>query len=923
MKNAAYLRSLFMIILLVFSLFTLKGEIRLPRLLSDHVVLQRDTEIELRGWSSPGERVSLQFKGKEFRAKADGEGNWVIRLPSQEAGGPYDLVFKGGNEVRISDVLFGDVWICAGQSNMVLPMERVREKYPDVIESANKPEIRNFFIPTATSLEGPLRDLTAGNWVPASPENVPGFGAVSYFFARSIHEKCGVPVGLINASVGGSPIEAWIGEGGLKDFPEELARIQRNSDTAYIRSVSGMRLSQESTAQSQKSKNPSRSSSDFSGGKTGTSTDGKIHWQYMLKGDLGLSESPAWFDPEYVPEGWHRINIPGYWEDQGIRNLNGVVWYRREIDVPASMCGVPAKVFMGRIVDADVMYINGQKVGNITYQYPPRRYGFGEGILKPGKNIIVIRVSNYSGKGGFVPDKPYVLRANGMEIDLKGDWLYKVGRVFEPGRGVPPFSAQDQPASLFNAMVAPLTGYPVRGFLWYQGEANAWYPDTYEDLLKTLITDWRKLWGAGNLPFLYVQLANFMDVDYLPTESSWAELRDAQLQALSLPNTAMTVAIDLGEWNDIHPLDKKDVGERLALSAMNLSYGEKDIVYSGPLYRGYRIDGNRIIVEFDHCGGGLVSGDGESLHRFGIAGGNGKYRWAYAEIKGNSVVVWNEEIENPRSVRYAWADNPMGANLYNREGLPASPFRTLDPDRLNDRPWQGRKCAVVLTYDDAIDQHLDNVIPALDSLGLRGTFYIPAVSGAFHDRLEEWKAAAAEGHELGNHTLFHPCDGTLPGREWVSPGYDLSTYTVQRMIDEILSANRILEMVDGGKERTFAFTCGDRTVGGETFMEQLQGEFPAARGVQPGMHTMGAIDLYNIDCYPIAGQDGDYLVDLARQAMETGSLVVFLFHGVGGGHSLNVSLSAHRRLLQYLSENEDSIWTGTMIDVARNIRQNQ
>jgi sialate O-acetylesterase len=340
------------------------------------------------------------------------------------------------------------------------------------------------------------------------------------------------------------------------------------------------------------------------------------------------------------------------------------------------MTGMHAKLMMGRIVDADVVYINGEKVGNITYQYPPRRYEIPAGVLKPGKNIIVIRVTNNSGKGGFVPDKPYFIAANNQEIDLKGTWQYKVGEVFEPIQLTgPTFSAQNQPTSLYNAMVAPLVNQKIKGILWYQGETNAWVPEPYKKLLPALIGDWRNKWNDENLPFLYVQLANFMDVDYLPTESSWAELRYAQFLALSVPNTAMTVAIDLGEWNDIHPLNKKDVGERLALGALKLAYHE-NIVYSGPIYTSHEKQGNKIVLSFSETGSGLISNDGEDLRRFEIAGADGKFVWATAKIVGNKVEVWSDKIENPEKVRYAWCDNPRGANLYNKEGLPASPFQT-------------------------------------------------------------------------------------------------------------------------------------------------------------------------------------------------------------------------------------------------------
>ena len=623
--------------------FSSEADVKLPRLLSDGVVLQRDTNVRLWGWADPGETVTIVFQKKKYTAKTNADGEWQTLLPPQKAGGPYDLAFRGKNEVKIRNVLFGDVWVCAGQSNMVLPMERVKEKYPDDIASANYPEIRNFFIATLTSLKEPAGDLPSGEWKSANPTDVLGFSATAYFFARKIYQQYHIPIGIINASVGGTPIEAWISEQGYREFPEMQKIIERNKNKAYIDSIMA-------------------------------SVPKPVQKEIQ---DKGLTETPKWYETAYVPKGWHNINIPGYWEDQGVRDLNGVVWYRREVDVPASMTDVPVKLFMGRIVDADFVYVNGEMVGNITYQYPPRRYTIPSGVLKPGKNTIVVRVINSAGKGGFVPDKPYYMTANGENIDLKGTWQFKVGEVCEPkGFGGFGFSAQNQPTALFNAMVAPVMKQTIKGFVWYQGETNADRPQAYKKLLPALISDWRTLWGEGNLPFLYVQLPNFQDITYLPVESNWAEMREAQLQALSVPNTAMATTIDLGEWNDIHPLDKKDVGERLALCAENLAYGNQNVVYMGPIYQSASIEGNKIAVSFTHIGSGLVAIDGEPLSRFEIAGADRKFVWANAAISGSTVEVWSDKVQEPKYVRYAWADNPDGANLYNKEGLPASPFRT-------------------------------------------------------------------------------------------------------------------------------------------------------------------------------------------------------------------------------------------------------
>ena len=562
-----------------------------------------------------------------------------------KAGGPYTMTISGKNKITLKEILMGDVWFCSGQSNMVHQLNIHEVTYADEIAKANYPAIRQFWIPTLNSLEGPKDNLPAGFWKAAAGEDVRPFSAVAYFFAKKLYQKYQVPIGIINASVGGTPIEAWTSEEGLKDFPALISSIQKNKDTAYINSFARRAAS--------------------------------VSRPPIAVQDKGLTSSPAWYDINYIPKGWKTIAVPGYWEDQGIKDLNGVVWYRKEIDVPASMAGKAAKVFLGRIVDADVLYINGKQVGITTYMYPQRRYPVPADVLKAGKNIITVKVTNNAGKGGFVPDKPYCLFAGNDTIDLKGYWQYKVGEVFLPGSGGfggGGINAQNQPAALYNAMVAPVINYTIKGILWYQGESNSGKAAEYAKLQPVQITDWRNKWQQGNIPFLWVQLPNFMDASYIPSESQWAELREAQLKSLSVTNTAMAVAIDLGEWNDIHPDNKKDVGERLALAAMKVAYGQ-DLVYSGPVFKSATIEGNKISISFTHTGSGLIANDGEELRSFAIAGTDKKFVWAKATIEGDQVIVWSDEIISPLYVRYAWADNP-DVNFYNNEGLPAAPFRT-------------------------------------------------------------------------------------------------------------------------------------------------------------------------------------------------------------------------------------------------------
>jgi sialate O-acetylesterase len=643
------------LLLLIFFVQGTKAEVRLPSIVGNNMVLQRNETVKVWGWANPGEKVTIRFMKKTHSTTAGPDGQWMVKLAPMKAGGPYSMEIKGVNKIVLDNILIGDVWVCSGQSNMTHYLGRHAERYAKEIAEADMPLIRQFYVPTKAELSGPLNDVPSLKWVAATPETVLDFTVIGYFFATKLYDKYRVPMGIINTAVGGTIIEAWMSEEGFKEFPDILEIVKQNQDTAYVN-----RINQEARLQrrSESANTPSE------------------------EPDKGMTEK--WFAPDHEPLNWKRINIPGYWEDQGVRNLDGVVWYRRVINIPQSMTGINATVKLGRIVNADELYINGKKVGNTTYEYPQRRYEIEAGVLKPGNNLFVIRVTNNAGKGGFVPDKPYYLLAGGDTIDLKGDWNYKVGQAFvrnRPSGGggvsmVRSISAQDSPTGLYNAMIAPFTNFSVRGFLWYQGESNAGNPNQYAKYLPALINDWRNQWGQGDLAFLIAQLPNYMDVDYLPAESNWARMRDVQLEsALSIPKTGLAINIDLGEWNDIHPENKKPVGERLALQAMRITYADKNVVSSGPVRKAVRLEGKKVVVSFDHVGSGLVSGNGEALAHFALAGEDGRYEWAKAEIRDNEVVIWSDNITSPKYVRYAWSDNPDFANLYNKEGLPASPFQ--------------------------------------------------------------------------------------------------------------------------------------------------------------------------------------------------------------------------------------------------------
>ncbi len=626
---------------------TLFGQVRLPKLINDGMVLQRDANVKMWGWAANNEKITVSFNNSTYETIANGLGEWGVYLAKSPAGGPYTLIIKSsGNTITIHNILFGDVWVCSGQSNMELNMKRVSPLYGSEIADSENNYIRYFAVPQKYNFNEPQQDLSSGVWKSANPENVLAFSATAYFFARELFEKYQVPIGLINASLGGSPAEAWISEEAIKVFPKYYQEAVRFKDSTLIRQI-----------------------------ETKDRTRIQNWYNQLGQKDKGYQDLPkTWHDPDINASGWTTMKIPGYWADTELGAVNGAVWFRKKINVPANMAGLPAKLLLGRIVDADSVFINGSFVGTTSYQYPPRRYEIPANLLKEGKNIIVVRIISNIGTGGFVPDKPYEITAGDQKIDLTGYWQYRLGAVMEPLAGET--FIRWKPVGLYNAMISPLLNYCIKGVIWYQGESNAARPFEYGGLFSTLVCDWRYRWGQGDFPFLFVQLPNFMETKTQPSESDWALFREAQRKSLALPNTGMAVTIDVGEWNDVHPLNKKDVGRRLALAAQKVAYGDEQIIYSGPIYQSMQINGNKIILTFKNKGSGLmVKGNGELKH-FAIAGKDRQYVWAKAKIENDKVVVWNDSLSNPLAVRYAWADNPEGANLYNKEGLPASPFGT-------------------------------------------------------------------------------------------------------------------------------------------------------------------------------------------------------------------------------------------------------
>lgn len=616
------------------------ADVKLPRLVSDGAVLQRDKPIELWGWADDGEQVSVTLGKQTVKTKAEA-GRWQLTLKPLHAGGPYTLEIQGKNHLQVKDILIGDVWVAAGQSNMELPLKRVKYRYPDVIPSTHLPQIREFNVPTIYEFKGPLDDFKQGQWKMAEPDNLPNFSAVGFFFTRALHEKYKVPIGLITLPVGGSPAEAWVSESALQKYPQFIEQLKPFKDDNFVATTMA---------------NDKASSANW----------------YSALGAKDEGLKGVWSNEILDTKNWQNFQVPGYLKEQGSDFTNGAVWFRKTFDLTAEQAAKSATVWLGCIVDGDQVFVNGKEIGQTGYQYPPRIYAVPAGLLKAGKNSISIRVTSYSANAGFVKDKRYELDLGNEEVSLAGQWQYKIGARAESMAKTT--TLHYQPASLFNAKLAPTLHAGIKGVIWYQGESNTTRYKEYETLFPDLIRDWRAQYNQGDFPFLFVQLANFMAAKPEPSESEWAATREAQRKTLSVKNTALVVTTDVGEWNDIHPLNKQAVGERLALAAQKLAYGNKKVVASGPNAVSAKKTKEGLLITFDKNGGKLTFKDGEVLRHIAIAGEDKKYVWANAKIQGNKLLVWSDKVADPVSVRYGWADNPEGANLYNTDGLPASPF---------------------------------------------------------------------------------------------------------------------------------------------------------------------------------------------------------------------------------------------------------
>jgi sialate O-acetylesterase len=619
------------------------AQITLPKVFGDSMVLQRGIKIPVWGNSPPGALVVAKLGNVQATAKADQQGKWQLKFPVFKEGGPYMLeVVESGkpdSKIKLKGILIGDVWLASGQSNMEWQVQQAKDASEE-IANAKYPKIR-FLIVEHSKQVKPQADIFAGKWKVCDAANVKDFSAVAYYFARKIHHDQKVPVGVIQSTWGGTPIEAWTSREMLLTSPITRARALSNDTLAPDRED----FVQDSLNQ--------------------------IRFWHMVYNPQNNADKiiPA---ADYDDANWKTIEMPNVIKDSGVGFYEGMVWLRKKISLPASFAANAVTINLGHPEMNYSLYFNGQEIcKNVWNSNPTHSYTIPASLLKSGENTIAVRIAMLWGGGGLNPADDIYITDGASKISLGGKWVYKKD-LETPLPKI--LNYQYYPAVLFNTMINPVIPYGIKGFIWYQGESNAGAAYDYRKLFPMLIADWRQRWQQGNLPFLFVQLANYMKTKPLPSESEWAELREAQTLTLSQPNTGMACAIDIGEANDIHPKNKQEVGRRLALIANKMVHKQACIA-SGPTYQSSRKDGSRIRINFANTGSGLSTKDGQGVTGFAIAGKDKQFYWAKAIIEGNEVVIYSDKVAEPVAVRYAWADNPE-CNLVNSEGLPAAPFRT-------------------------------------------------------------------------------------------------------------------------------------------------------------------------------------------------------------------------------------------------------
>ncbi len=618
------------------------GQVRLPKVFSDHMVLQRGRNIPVWGTAQPGKQVSVEFGGHKIKATTGQDGKWMVHLPQMQAGGPYLMQVSEEDKTKpvilFKDVLIGDVWLASGQSNMEWQVQQAMNAETE-IKNAHSPNIRFFNVPhnKTTNVQS---DVLGGSWQAIDSTTVKTASAVAYFFARELQADLKVPIGILQSTWGGTPVEAWTSREQLLSSPLTQRTVLQNDSVTEKHFIKD-------------------------------SLDLVRFWDIVNNPKNKTDKTIP--NPKFNDAKWPELMMPATLKDLNMPGYEGMMWLRKTINLPQNIAGKEVTLHLGHPEMNYSVYFNGKEIAkNVWNANPTHHYRLPANLVKQGKNVIGVRMAFLWSGGGFNPPAEEMYLTDGVsKVSLAGGWKYQ--RDLEPT--LPTIKNYYQyPTYLYNAMIHPVVPYGINGVIWYQGENNVYVPGDYRTLFPMMINDWRIRWQQGYFPFLYVQLANYMKQQPEPSQSNWATLREAQTLALAQPNTGMASIIDLGEADNIHPKNKQEVGQRLALVAKKLVY-KMPIQASGPMYQSHQVEGNQIRIQFTETGSGLATRGNEKLTGFAIAGSDQKFYWADAVINGSTVKVSSEKVKNPVAVRYAWADNPA-CNLINKEGLPAIPFRT-------------------------------------------------------------------------------------------------------------------------------------------------------------------------------------------------------------------------------------------------------
>lgn len=625
----------------------LPARVSLPRFFSDNMIVQQNAVLHFRGTAAPGSTVTVcaSWTASTASANADGQGLWQASLPTCQAGGPYTITVSDGEELTFRNVLVGEVWLCSGQSNMEMPLAAwgYVKDYEKEISEANYPQIRLLNV-AHTRAFSPQDDVTIvdnAGWTECSPATVPPFSATAYFFARELWKSLHIPVGVINTSWGGTPAESWTSYEWLADVPGYEKQMADLKAVGYT-----------------------------DAGVRALYARDRAVWENQVetadKGRQALADTDD--NPTFVvqPQPFEKF----------LDGFDGAVWFTFDVEIPAAWAGHDITLHLGQIDDEDITWWNDVKVGSTENWSAVRSYTVKGEYVKAGTNTVTLRANDTGGNGGLVSPAEQVYVVYGNErIPLGGEWRYAVG--LDAG-AIPPVpvstASASYPACLYNAMIHPFRDFAFQGVIWYQGCANVGRAAQYEPLFQSLICNWRELFHRPDMPFYFVQIANYLQHFDLQPESDWAAIREAQTRALRLPNTGMACIIEKGEANDIHPKDKQTVGFRLGALALHHTYGKK-VTCGAPAYEGYTIEGNVIRCRFSQPAGTEPFVANKAVTGFSIQDSEGLWHVAEAHTDGATVVVSHPEVKHPVACRYGWADNPS-CNLHTKSGFPVAPFRT-------------------------------------------------------------------------------------------------------------------------------------------------------------------------------------------------------------------------------------------------------